>query len=196
MSGAPAAFFDRDGTLIRDVHYIARPEDVVLIDGVADVVRQLNHKSIPVIVVTNQSGIARGRLTVDDYERVAERMASLLLEAGARIDATYFCPHLPDAAQPCECRKPRTGMYRAAAADHGIDLGRSLYAGDRWRDIAPALELGGRGILVPRPSTPADEVERAATSREVAASLADAVSRWLSSPAPFGAPVAFARPSP
>jgi len=174
-----AAFLDRDGTIIRDMSYIARPEDVHLLPGAAQAIRELNRAGIPVIVVTNQSGIARGLLTVADYDAVRAEMERQLAAEGGRIDASYFCPHHPDFRGPCECRKPGTLMYRQAAAEHGLDLEASHYIGDRWRDVAPALALGGQGILVPSAATPDEERVRAQREASVAQSLSDAVSRAL-----------------
>jgi D-glycero-D-manno-heptose 1,7-bisphosphate phosphatase len=108
-------------------------------------------------------------------------MERQLAAEGGRIDASYFCPHHPDfdGPPPCECRKPGTLMYRQAAAEHGLDLGASHYIGDRWRDVAPALTLGGHGILVPSAATPDEERERAQREASVAQSLSDAVARAL-----------------
>ena len=175
----PAAFLDRDGTLIDDAHYIARPEQVVLRPGAAQAVKRLNDAGVPAIVVTNQSGIGRGLLTVADYERVTARLAELLAEAGARVDATYFCPHDPTAGEPCECRKPAVGMYRQAADEHGVDLARSLFVGDRLRDVEPASTLGGTGVLVPSPQTPYADMARATDDFALATTILAAVERFL-----------------
>jgi histidinol-phosphate phosphatase family protein len=177
----PAAFLDRDGTIIHDVEYIRDPNDVSLIDGAAAAVRRLNDAGIPVVVITNQSGIARGWVTAGDYEAVQARVDARLREAGARIDASYMCPHHPDITGPCECRKPGTLLFRRAATEHDLDLSRSAYIGDRWRDAAPSIALGGLGIVVPAPSTPPEDRQRAAESQtiEVADSLDDAVTRFL-----------------
>jgi len=171
-----AAFLDRDGTIIDDAHYIAQPDLVRLRPEAADAIARLNRARIPVIVVTNQSGIARGMLTLADYECVAARMAELLGQEGAHIDASYMCPHHPEFGGDCECRKPGTLLFRRAAAEHGLDLEHSTYIGDRWRDVKPGIELGGRPILIVSESTPRDErnaAERAGI--EVAQSLAEAV---------------------
>jgi histidinol-phosphate phosphatase family protein len=172
-----AAFLDRDGTLIRDANFLADPDDVELLPGIADVVRRLNEAGIPVVVVTNQSGIDRGLLTEAQYEATRERLDSLLGAAGARIDATYHCPHFPEVSGPCDCRKPGTGLYRRAAAALGIDLAASLYVGDRYRDVAPGVELGGRAVLVPSPSTPDEDLARAVGRRSP--TLAFAVETFL-----------------
>lgn len=175
----PAAFLDRDGTLIIDRDYPGDPDGVALLPGAVDAVRRLNAAGVPVIIVTNQSGIARGLITHEDYARVAARVDELLRAGGARVEAAYYCPHLPEISGACDCRKPATGMYERAAAEHGLDPARSLFAGDRWRDVEPGLRLGGRAMLVPSPSTPADDVARARAEAEVAGSIGEAVDRFL-----------------
>ena len=170
-----AAFLDRDGTIIRDTEYLRDPEQVELLPGAAQAIRRLNDAGWPVIVVTNQSGIARGLLTEQDYERVRMRLDKALAEAaGARIDATYHCPHHPDFSGRCECRKPGTKLYADAARDHDLDSTASWYVGDRIRDVAPGDHFGGRSVMLLVESTPdADRV--AAAKRRTAATLADAV---------------------
>ena len=179
MNGRPATFLDRDGTIIEDVEFIARPEDVRLLPDAAAAIARLNAAAIPVVVITNQSGIARGYFDEAAYERVRDRVAELLAAQGARVDATYHCPHHPDVTGPCECRKPSTLLYRRAAGDLGLDVARSAYIGDRWRDIAPALELGGRGFLVAHDSTPDAERERARAEGRLSPSLSAAVDDLL-----------------
>ena len=156
-----AAFLDRDGTIIEDVDYIARPDDVRLIAGAATAIAALNEARVPVIVVSNQSGIGRGYFTYDAYERVQARVEEVLRESGARLDAVYICPHAPDRTPPCLCRKPRIELFETAAREHRLDLARSWYVGDRWRDVEPAQTLGGTGRLVTTRSTPAEERARA-----------------------------------
>jgi D-glycero-D-manno-heptose 1,7-bisphosphate phosphatase len=143
-----AVFLDRDGTIVEDPGFLHRPEDVRLLPGAAAAIRRLNDAGLLVVVVSNQSGIARGRYTAADYAAVQHRLGELLGADGARIDAAYFCPHHPDVTGPCECRKPGTKLFRDAARDLEIDLARSWYVGDRASDVAPARALGGRGILV------------------------------------------------
>jgi histidinol-phosphate phosphatase family protein len=174
-----AAFLDRDGTIIHDADYLRDPESVRLLPGAAAALKRLNDGRVPVIVVTNQSGIARGLMTVGDYERVRARLDELLGKEGARIDATYYCPHHPDYTGPCDCRKPGALLYRRAAHEHHLDLASSVYIGDRWRDVAAALGFGGRPILVPSPSTPNEDARRADAEAELAADLEDAVDRWM-----------------
>lgn len=179
MTGHAAVFLDRDGTVIHDAHYIGDPSRVALLPGAAAAVRRLNEAGVPVVVVTNQSGIARGLFDEADYERVRARVDAVLADEGARVDRSYMCPHHPDFGGACECRKPGTLLYRQAAEELGLDLARSWYVGDKWRDVAPALAFGGRGILVPTVDTPAGDVARAEAIGEVAASLGDAVTRIL-----------------
>lgn len=143
-----AVFLDRDGTLIEDGIYVSDPDRVVLLPGVVDALRQLRDAGFALVVVTNQSGIARGLYNERDYHAVAERLDALLAEAGSPVDETMYCPHHPDFGSPCECRKPATGMYRRAAAKLGLDMADSYYVGDKVTDVTPSLELGGIGVLV------------------------------------------------
>lgn len=175
----PALFIDRDGTIIADAHYLADPAGVRLLPGASAAIARANAAGVLVIVVTNQSGIARGLITPAQYESVRTRTERLLGEQGARVNATYHCPHWPDVTGPCDCRKPGLGMYRTAAADFGIDLARSGYIGDRWRDVQPAQATGGIGVLVPGVETPEADVELARThlsdTVRIAASITEAV---------------------
>ena len=172
-----AVFLDRDGTIIEDAHYLASPDDVRLIDGAAEAIARVNAATIPVIVVTNQSGIGRGMFAHGDHDLVSTHLDELLAAYGARIDATYICPHTPEDA--CECRKPGTLLFRQAAAEHGIDLTRALYIGDRMRDVTPGLILGGNGVLIPSPETPADDTLAAGEIARVAPSLGVALDWFL-----------------
>ena len=143
-----AVFFDRDGTLIEDVGFVNDPAMVRLIDGAAQAVARVNAAGLLAIIATNQSGIARGIISLDRYHAVAARTIELLGAGGARIDAQFCCPHAPEISGPCDCRKPGVGLYREADARFGIDLARSIWIGDRMRDVQPARTLGGTGILV------------------------------------------------
>lgn len=171
----PAVFFDRDGTLMRDVDFASRPEQVELLPGAAHAVRSLSDGGWVVLLVTNQSGIGRGLLTPDDYARVHARLVELLAGEGARLAGAYHCPHAPE--EGCDCRKPGTGMFQLAAREHDIDLPASWCIGDRWRDVAPAQALGATGLLVPSDATPAEDLERARAANLLAPSLAEAVLR-------------------
>jgi D-glycero-D-manno-heptose 1,7-bisphosphate phosphatase len=176
MSAARAALFlDRDGTLIVDRHYLRDPAQVELVPDGAAAIRTARALGLAVVVVTNQSGIARGALSEADFRAVTDRLDARLAEAGAAVDATFHCAHHPDFTGPCDCRKPGTGLYRQAAAALDLDLARSWYVGDRWRDVAPALALGGRGILVPSPDTPAEDRAAAQAQAHVADTLGAAL---------------------
>jgi histidinol-phosphate phosphatase family protein len=175
-----AVFLDRDGTIIEDAHYLSRPEQVKLIDGAAEAIARINSLLIPVIVITNQSGIGRGFFTVEDHDLVTKRLDELLASQGAKVDASYYCPHAPDVE--CECRKPGTLLFRNAKADHPeIDLSRSLYVGDRLRDVEPSVTLGGNAVLVPSSETPKAEIEAAKAFARIAPSLGVVVDWYLCS---------------
>lgn len=174
-----AAFLDRDGTLIEDAHYLSDVSRIHLLPGAADSVRRLNDAGVLAIVVTNQSGIAQGLISEAQYEATRDRLAELLRGAGARIDAQYHCPHYPSVTGACECRKPGTGLFRLAARDHQIALDRSLYVGDRRRDVEPGVTLGGCGVLVPSTESTTPEIMWASEHATVDESLQDAVTRYL-----------------
>ena len=175
MSGRRAVFLDRDGTLIEDAHYLADPARVRLVAGAATALRRLNDAAVLAIVITNQSGIARGRLSEEEYSAVQARVDELFAAAGAHIDATYHCPHHPDFTGPCDCRKPGTLLHTQALSDWGIEPAHTTCVGDRWHDVLPARTLGGRGILVPSAETPSGEIELAERDAVVVRSLDDAV---------------------
>jgi len=143
-----AVFLDRDGTIIQDVGYVRSPEQVRLLPGAAAAIRQLNSNGWLAVVVTNQSGIARGLLSEEDYRRTERKLDELLAREGARLDGHYWCPHLPDVNGPCECRKPGTLLFRQAADRLDIDLRASWWVGDRARDVLPAAAFGGRGVVL------------------------------------------------
>lgn len=144
----PAVFLDRDGTVIVEGEYISDPEQVRLIPGALGALLRLQEAGFALVLVTNQSGIARGFFTEEEYHQVAWRLETLLSEGGVTLDGTRFCPHHPDLTGPCICRKPAPGMFEEATASLGLDPTHSFFIGDRVRDILPALALGGRGILV------------------------------------------------
>jgi D-glycero-D-manno-heptose 1,7-bisphosphate phosphatase len=146
--GRGAVFVDRDGTLMVERYYLADPDGVRLVPGSVKALSALREAGFALVVVTNQSGLARGLYSLDDYRAVARRLDQLLSDAGAPVDATYYCPHHPDVTGPCDCRKPDTGMYVRAATELGLDLADSWYVGDKVTDVLPAGSLGGRGIMV------------------------------------------------
>jgi D-glycero-D-manno-heptose 1,7-bisphosphate phosphatase len=148
-----AAFLDRDGTIIEEVGYLDRPERVVFYPWTIDAIRVLNHAGITVVMVTNQSGVARGFFTEAVVDEVHRHMAAMLAEGGARIDAYYYCPHHPDGkvpgyAQACDCRKPGRALVDRAVREFGIDPARSFVVGDRWVDVGLARTIGAGAILV------------------------------------------------
>jgi histidinol-phosphate phosphatase family protein len=171
---------DRDGTIIHDRVYTNDPDDVVLLPGATAAIRQLAAAGYPSIVVTNQSGIARGVVSLTQYHAVRRRLDELLAAEGAVLADTFTCPHHPDFGSPCACRKPGTALYERAAVVHELDLSRCLYVGDRSRDVVPALTFGGRGVLVQSRATSDDDVAYADAARmAVVPSLIEAVSLLL-----------------
>jgi D-glycero-D-manno-heptose 1,7-bisphosphate phosphatase len=175
----PACFIDRDGTVMADTHYPSDPDAVRLIPGVAEALAAVNARDIPVVIITNQGGIARGFLTESQYQSVRARLDALLHAAGVSVLDTYHCPHWEPVSGPCACRKPAPGMYRRAAADHDLDVTRSVFIGDRWRDVKPGLDLGGLGVLVPGPDTSDDDIELARTHAHVVPELRDAMALYF-----------------
>lgn len=151
-----AAFLDRDGTLIRDPGYLGDPAAVELLAGAAEGVALLNRMGVPVIVVTNQSGIGRGLYSEADFWRVQREMERQLAERGARVDAVYYCPHDP-AEHPCDCRKPASGLFERAARERDLTLEGALFLGDSLRDVEAAERFRGVGVLVGSPGRAYDE---------------------------------------
>ena len=140
---ARAAFFvDRDDTLIRNVPYNTDPALVELLPGAARALPWLREATIPVFVVSNQSGIAQGLQREDEVLAVNERLRTLLRAAGAEVQGMYYCPHHPEHGGPCDCRKPEPGMLLRAAREHSIDLGASLMVGNATRDLEAGRRAG------------------------------------------------------
>ncbi len=149
----PAVFLDRDGTMIEDSGYLTRVEDIAPFPWMVDAVRALNRAELPVVVVTNQSAVARGMVTEDRLSEIHSRLDDLLRDGGASVTAYYYCPHHPDGtvtrfAKVCECRKPAPGLVERAVADLDLDVARSFVVGDKWIDVALARTVGARGVLV------------------------------------------------
>jgi D-glycero-D-manno-heptose 1,7-bisphosphate phosphatase len=152
-TGRPAVFLDRDGTINEQMGYINHLSRFHLLPGVAAAIRRLNKLKVPVLVVTNQSGLARGYFPPALLTEVHERMVELLAAGRARVDGIYVCPHHPEARRPeyrldCDCRKPKIGLFTTAAAEHGIDLAASFVVGDRWSDLKAAAACGAASVLV------------------------------------------------
>ena len=142
----PAVFLDRDGTMVEEVGYLNHLSRFRMFPFVAAAVRRLNEAGLPVVVITNQSGVGRGYFPESLVHQVHEEMMLQLSPEGARIDAIYYCPHTP--VENCACRKPKTGMLDKAAIEHSLDLQRSFVVGDRHSDIELARNAGARSILV------------------------------------------------
>ncbi len=153
MNRRIAVFLDRDGTINEQMGYINHLSRFVLLPGVAQGVRLLNEHGIPAVVVTNQSGLARGYFPPALLDAVHAEMERLLAAEGARIDGIYVCPHHPEAKvaqyrQSCRCRKPLPGLLEQAAADLHLDLARSFIVGDRWSDLECGVRVGAAPVLV------------------------------------------------
>lgn len=151
-SAQPVAFLDRDGVLNVDSGYVHRPDELEWIDDAPAAVRLLNEAGFVVVVVTNQSGVARGIYDEATVRRLHEHMQRVLAERGARIDAFYYCPHHPDGkvaqyALRCNCRKPGTGMLDQAAKDWPVDRARSFLIGDKDVDMQAADTFGIKGVM-------------------------------------------------
>ena len=149
----PAVFLDRDGTINEQMGYINHISRFHLLPGVAQAIGRLNTLKIPVVVVTNQSGLARGYFPEELLTAVHEKMSRQLAAEGAHIDGLYICPHHPEAKEErfrknCSCRKPKTGLLEQAAKEMDIDLSRSFMVGDRWSDIRCGVQVGATPILV------------------------------------------------
>lgn len=149
----PAVFLDRDGTVNEQMGYINHISRFHLLPNAAKAIKLLNDQDIPVIIVSNQSGLARGYFPKELLVEVHEKMNVLLNQEGASIDGLYYCPHHPEAKeeefrQACSCRKPKTGMLKQAAEELNLDLAKSFLVGDRWSDIKCAQGAGCTPVLV------------------------------------------------
>lgn len=140
----PAVFLDRDGTLMEDVDYCRDPALVRIFSGVPEALRKLHARGFKNIVITNQSGIGRGWIALHEYEAVHAKLLDQL--GDGLIDAAYFCPDKP--GQPSKCRKPEPGMVFQAAEEHGLDLSRSFFIGDKDSDIECGRRAGTKTVLV------------------------------------------------
>ena len=180
-----AVFLDRDGTIIEDVGYLDAVDRITFFPWTVDAIRALNRAGLPVVVVTNQSGIARGKVT-EALVHEAHRVISARLEAGgACIDAYYYCPHHPDGsvaslARVCDCRKPGRGLVDRAAHDLALDPAQSFVVGDKWLDVGLGRAIGARSILVRTGYGASEEQQPQAglTADAVVDNLAAAVS-WI-----------------
>ncbi|HEY4485641.1 MAG TPA: HAD-IIIA family hydrolase, partial [Nitrospiria bacterium] len=179
----PAVFLDRDGTVTREAGYIRDPNHLELIPGSASAIRRLKEAGLKVIVITNQSGVARGYYPESQVRAVNDRMLSLLSAEKAGVDEVYYCPHHPtEGAGPftvdCGCRKPEPGMVYEAASDGTIDLSRSFVVGDKLTDMELAHRIGATGILV-KTGYGEEQLTQTAELEKNPASRPDAVERDL-----------------
>lgn len=173
-----AVFLDRDGTINVEKKYLYQIAEFEFIPGVVEAVRMLNEAGFLVVVVTNQSGVARGYYTEDDVENLHRHVADELDKSGAWIDAWLYCPHHPDGrgsySLPCSCRKPLPGMLKEAARLYDIDLAASVMIGDKLADVSAGLAAGCRTILV-RTGYGADDESQVSNSTAVFDDLLSAV---------------------
>ncbi len=148
-----AVFFDRDGTIVKGVEYLRSPDELALLPSAAEAIKAFNERGYLTIIVTNQSGIARGYFTEERLGEIHHRLLEILSREGARIDAIYYCPHLADGtveaySVDCRCRKPKPGMLEKAAREHDIDLAKSIMIGDTPADITAGKAAGCRTVLI------------------------------------------------
>jgi len=154
MTNARAAvFLDRDGTMIRDMSYLSRVEDVDWYPWTLDAIRSLNRAGFLVFVTTNQGGVGLGLYEEKAIAKVHDAMSARIAAGGGRIDGWFYCPHHPQAVVEalrldCDCRKPRPGMIRQAQAKFDLDVSESFVVGDKMADVGLAQAVGARGILV------------------------------------------------
>jgi len=150
MLPKPAIFLDRDGTVNIEKNYLHRIADWEWVAGAPQAIKRLRDAGYRIIIITNQAGIARGMYSAADVETLHAHVNAELATIGTAIDGFYFCPHHPDFGQPrdCDCRKPKPGMLRAAAARHTIDLSRSWMIGDKDIDIEAGRAAGTQTLLV------------------------------------------------
>jgi len=141
-----AVFLDRDGTIAEEVGYLNHCSRFRMFPFAANAIHRLNEADLPVIVVTNQSGVARGYFPESLVHTVNELMTQQLATASAKLDGIYYCPHI--SAEECNCRKPKTGMLDRAAQEHSLDLKRSFVVGDRYGDVELARNAHARSVLV------------------------------------------------
>ena len=158
MDDNKAVFLDRDGTINVDNHYVYRVADFKYIDGVLDALKELTNMGYILVVITNQSGIARGYYSEKEYIAIDEWMKKDLLDKGIKITKSYYCPHykngsIKDYSIECNCRKPKTGLFWKAMEELNINMNRSFSVGDKLRDLSVCKESGVKGILLSKKDT-------------------------------------------
>ena len=190
FAGRPALFLDRDGVIVEDTGYLGRARDVRMLAGAGEAIARCNRLGIPVIVVSNQSGIARGLYDWTGFATVQAAIVTALAEAGARLDGVLACAHHGDGKAPLNVpdhpwRKPNPGMIVAAGERMKLDLGRSFIVGDRAADLASGRAAGlAGGVLISSRTDDAEGAAAAALSSgtfavEIASSLAEAIALLL-----------------
>lgn len=145
-----AVFIDRDGTINVDKDYLTDPDEVEFIDRSPEAISIANRLGLKVIVISNQSGVSRGLMSMEEVDAVNDRLVKMLAAKGARVDAIYYCPHHPDYGdgEVCNCRKPDIGMLLRAKAQFNIDLEQSFVIGDKWSDVKCGENAGAMTSLV------------------------------------------------
>lgn len=153
MSGRPAIFLDRDGTLNEEMGYLNHLSRFQIYPWTPEAIRLINRSGFLAVVVTNQSGVARGYFDEELVHEVHGFLKKILEESGARLDGIYYCPHYPEGTgnsyrRPCDCRKPKPGMMLRAESELGVDLRRSYIISDQYRDLEMGWSVGARAVLV------------------------------------------------
>jgi D-glycero-D-manno-heptose 1,7-bisphosphate phosphatase len=188
-AGNVAVFLDRDGTVCEEVGYLSDEKELRLIPGAAEAIIKINQAGWKVIIISNQSGIARGYMNSDDVDRVNQKLLKLLKAEGAQVDGIYYCPHHPQGNSPynikCDCRKPEAGLLYKAAREHKLILDKSIMIGDKYSDVETAIRLNIPGILV-RTGFGEGEVQKYEqlcnqTPDYIARDLSDAIEWWFNS---------------
>src|SRR3989442_1471252 len=176
----PGGYLDRDGTLNFDPGYLTQPEQLRLLPGVGPAVARLNRAGFKTVVLSNQSGVARGLITQDQLEAIHQRLRELLAEDGAWLDGIFICPHHPD--EGCICRKPAPGLVHRALQELGVFPGNAIVIGDKATDVELARNVGALAVFVRSGNAPEEEqarmAERSLAPDYVARNLTEAV-RWI-----------------
>jgi len=149
----PALFLDRDGTLVKEVNYLTRVDELQMLDSSAEALRLAHAAGMATVLITNQSAVARGMLAEADLQVIHRRLSEMIVEQGGILDAVYYCPHHPEASVPeyiasCQCRKPQPGLILKAARELGLNLSESVMVGDTLKDVEAGKRAGCTAVLV------------------------------------------------
>ena len=174
-----AFFIDRDGVIVVETDYLGDPNHVEIIPGAVEAIKAIKTAGYLAIVVSNQSGVARGYYSESDVDLVNQRIAEILAEQGANIDAFYHCPHHPKFSGECSCRKPEPGMLLTAAKDHRIDPAKSYMIGDKISDVNAGQNAGCAASVLIKTGHGIDEVTEDLVEITVADDFAAAVKLLL-----------------